>query len=136
MPRQSSVVFYCLTIMPTAAPKPCVKCQVLVYDGTTHCTKHKPLPWQFKKRTRHKRITGRKLQSERQKHFREKPFCVDCLSRGIYTYAEELDHIQSLGQEGTDTRDNKQGLCKRCHARKTAKESLVGRGYVVGQGGS
>lgn len=115
--------------MPDAPPKPCNKCRVLVYDGTERCDKHKIKPWSNKKETKHKRLVGRKLQHIRQQVFREQPFCNGfyCAGSKVKTMVEVLDHIVALSQGGTNDRENLQGLCKRCHDKKTAQESMAGR---------
>lgn len=66
------------------------------------------------------RIRGRKLQEIRQAHFRANPLCVHCAARGRTTVATQLDHIVALVNGGKDERDNRQGLCDRCHDIKTA----------------
>lgn len=71
------------------------------------------------------RIRGRELQRIREHHFREHPLCVHCIARGIVTPATELDHIVALVNGGTDTPDNRQGLCTNCHAAKTAQDLAV-----------
>lgn len=59
----------------------------------------------------------------------EHPWCVDCLSHGLYVPATEVDHIEPF-QDKDDPRrldwENLQGLCKRCHSRKTAKDRVKG----------
>ena len=53
-------------------------------------------------------------------------YCTTCHA----TQRLELDHIVPLSQGGTDTLDNAQWLCHRCHARKTGRESAAGRRYL------
>ena len=43
------------------------------------------------------------------------------------TDADVVDHIVSLGEGGTDDRQNLQRLCRRCHAQKTGRESAAGK---------
>lgn len=69
-----------------------------------------------------KRISGHTLQRIRAQHFRSNPLCVKCQSKGKLSLAEELDHIIPLHKGGTDTDDNRQGLCKECHVEKSKKE--------------
>jgi 5-methylcytosine-specific restriction protein A len=68
------------------------------------------------------RIRGRKLQEIRQRHFEQFPLCVECQKQGRITIATELDHIVALTNGGTDTDDNRQGLCTECHDAKTARD--------------
>jgi len=71
-----------------------------------------------------KRITGTTLQKIREAHFRLNPLCVMCLAKTPQrvTEATELDHIKPLHQGGTDTPDNRQGLCSDCHTEKSKTE--------------
>lgn len=72
-----------------------------------------------------KRIRGRKLEVIRKAHFAKHPMCVDCLEKGIYTLATELDHIVPLFKGGEEVESNRQGLCSDCHSKKT----VVDLGY-------
>jgi 5-methylcytosine-specific restriction protein A len=38
-----------------------------------------------------------------------------------------IDHIRPLAEGGTDARENLRRCCRRCHARKTGRESVRGR---------
>lgn len=70
------------------------------------------------------RVRGATLQKIRREHFQEHPLCVRCLAKtpSVTRAAVELDHIKSLGQGGTDTPDNRQGLCVDCHLEKSKTE--------------
>lgn len=68
------------------------------------------------------RIRGRKLQQIRATHFTLFPLCVMCEAKGKVTIATELDHIKALVNGGTDTHDNRQGLCEEHHKAKTAED--------------
>lgn len=54
------------------------------------------------------------------------PLCVHCMELGVVTAAEEVDHIEPHRGDERLFRDrsNWQGLCKPCHSRKTASETL------------
>lgn len=82
-----------------------------------------------------KRITGRRLQEIRQRHFRLKPLCVRCELAGRVRAATQLDHIVALVNGGEDTDRNRQGLCYPCHVEKTAEDMLVRRALTEGQAG-
>ncbi len=59
----------------------------------------------------------------------QKPLCVKCLSNGVITPAEEIDHILPL-RFYPDERFNSQNLqplCKPCHSEKTYQETLAKR---------
>ena len=70
------------------------------------------------------RIRGTTLQNIRREHFRRHPLCVGCLAKSPprTTVATELDHIKPLHQGGTDTPENRQGLCGECHLEKSVTE--------------
>lgn len=68
------------------------------------------------------RIRGRRLQQIRHAHFSAHPLCVLCDAQGRVSAATELDHTLALVNGGTDTDDNRQGLCQACHAGKTSRD--------------
>lgn len=76
-----------------------------------------PAHWDVPTRKR-----GRAGQQQRQRRLASHPLCENCLEHGLYKPTEEIDHIVPLSQGGTDTDDNIQGLCRDCHATKTAGE--------------
>lgn len=51
------------------------------------------------------------------------PICIFCEDRGLVVVATDADHITPI-REGGRLLDimNGQGLCRSCHARKSAKE--------------
>jgi 5-methylcytosine-specific restriction enzyme A len=57
----------------------------------------------------------------------EEPFCRLCLLDGRHVASDEVDHIVSLANGGSDERSNKQGLCRPCHEAKSAAERLEAR---------
>lgn len=69
-----------------------------------------------------KRIRGTTLQNIRKAHFEKHPLCVKCLEKTLTRLATELDHIKPLHLGGTDTPDNRQGLCSDCHLEKSKAE--------------
>lgn len=71
------------------------------------------------------RITGTRLQKIRHQHYKRNPLCVECLKKDppVIRQWEELDHIIPLHLGGTDTDDNRQGLCGECHQLKTTGEA-------------
>ncbi|MDO6722630.1 HNH endonuclease signature motif containing protein [Celeribacter halophilus] len=56
------------------------------------------------------------------------PLCADCAELGLVVAATEVDHIERHMGDLRKFLDwsNLQGLCKRCHSRKTAKEVFHG----------
>jgi 5-methylcytosine-specific restriction protein A len=49
------------------------------------------------------------------------PLCQSCMSRGITTAANEVDHID--GDSHNNAASNLQSLCKPCHSAKTVNEN-------------
>ncbi len=82
-------------------------------------------PWAKTKEV--KRMTGRRLQKERERLFREQPLCEQCLRDGRYSIATIRDHIIPLAEGGLDLGENVQALCHECHDKKTAQEAARGR---------
>lgn len=58
----------------------------------------------------------------RLRYLREFPLCASCLKLGRTRVAVELDHIVPLHKGGPDDETNVQGLCRPCHAAKSAEE--------------
>ncbi|WP_267348693.1 HNH endonuclease signature motif containing protein [Sphingomonas sp. GM_Shp_2] len=84
-------------------------------------------PWERPPRQPDRRKRGRAGQRERAQVLAEEPLCRKCLERGLEVATDEVDHIVPLSEGGTDTRDNKQGLCKPCHDAKSAAERAAAR---------
>jgi len=68
------------------------------------------------------RIRGSALQKIRREHFARDPLCVHCRAKGLTRLATELDHVVPLHKGGTDTADNRQGLCTEHHVEKSKTE--------------
>ena len=51
------------------------------------------------------------------------PLCVSCLKDDQLTEAKVVDHIVPLKKNGTNELKNLQGLCHKCHNRKTYYEN-------------
>lgn len=79
------------------------------------------------RRAKHKvieRERGRPAARARERVLkRDRYLCLHCLEAGRVTPAEEVDHITPLHLGGADSDDNKQSLCRSCHAAKTAQEA-------------
>jgi len=78
--------------------------------------------WQPDRRKR-----GRAGQRDRAQVLAEEPLCRPCLEVGLTSPSEEVDHVVPLFEGGSDDRSNKQGICRPCHKKKTAAESLRAR---------
>lgn len=74
-----------------------------------------------------KRDKSEAARRRRLLHLRANPLCVECLKLGRTTPAVELDHIVPLHKGGADDETNVQGLCRPCHAAKSATE----RGFIA-----
>lgn len=85
-------------------------------------------PWASQGAVVDKRKRGRAGMRERAQVLREEPLCRSCLERGISRASVVVDHIRPLAWGGTDTRANKQGLCKPCHDKKSAAERAEAAG--------
>ena len=84
--------------------------------------------WERPGKSAHKRKRGRAGQRDRAQVLLEEPLCRPCLAEGRTTASEEVDHIRDdLPDEQWDARENKQGICKPCHKKKTAAESAAGK---------
>ena len=68
------------------------------------------------------RIRGRTLQAIIARLLRANPLCVRCMERGRPQLAVEVDHIVALCNGGTETDDNRQGLCRDCHRQKSRED--------------
>ncbi len=66
-----------------------------------------------------KRGYGRNWQRIRGRFIKQYPLCNHC---EVPTPAQEVDHIISLRNGGTNKDENLQSLCKSCHSIKTARE--------------
>ena len=76
------------------------------------------------KGTSSERGYGSKWRALRNRYIAQHPYCVECMKKGIFTMATDVDHI--VPHRGDPSllfdENNLQSLCKSCHSRKTAKE--------------
>jgi 5-methylcytosine-specific restriction enzyme A len=111
------------------APKPCGRpgCGYLV-RGTTYCPDHSS-GWKASLRTASsKRTSTQAWKVQRAKALqRDAHMCVvrgpRCLGR-----ADQVDHVISVANGGTDDLPNLASTCKPCHDEKTQREAREGRG--------
>lgn len=85
------------------------------------------LPWAPQGAVADRRKRGRAGMRERAAVLREEPLCRLCLAKGISRASDVVDHIRPLAWGGSDTRTNKQGLCRPCHDEKSAAERAEAR---------
>jgi 5-methylcytosine-specific restriction protein A len=115
--------------MAKSAPKPCnaPRCKKLVHFSSRFCEEHQKLAYKLQDERRgnsyQRGYTG-KWAKARAQHLHAHPLCVHCFSKNLITPATELDHI--VPHKGNMSLfwdvSNWQGLCKKCHSTKTAKE--------------
>lgn len=62
--------------------------------------------------------------------FTKQPLCQCCLTRGIVTQAEHVDHVFPWAQIGRRAFENNifQSLCQSCHSHKTSMEA---KGFAI-----
>jgi 5-methylcytosine-specific restriction protein A len=120
--------------MPRRPPTPCTHPGCSAYATEAgRCEQHKRKQasnwgkWQKEKGTKHERGYGRKwIELRRYILIRDDHLCQECLRGGKHKQADQVDHIINKADGGTDSEDNLQSLCARCHARKTAREGARG----------
>lgn len=114
--------------MPKAAPKVCSKagCGAVVHDGGTRCAAHpKQHNWEpdSVRGNRHERGYGKEWEEIRAIVLsRDNYLCVPCRTKHIISKAVQVDHKIPKDQGGTDSVNNLQSICDRCHKIKTARE--------------
>ncbi|MGG1483500.1 HNH endonuclease signature motif containing protein [Peribacillus castrilensis] len=114
--------------MANKAKRPCnhVGCGELTSDS--YCAAHKKLKHrQYKQQRTDKKeqdfYSSTRWRRVRAKKMANNPLCEICLSNGLLTGADMVDHIKPIKQGGALLdMSNLQSLCNSCHRRKTAKE--------------
>jgi len=86
-------------------------------------------------RDRSPRVRGRALQARRSLYFAAHPLCVGCSAAGRVERAMELDHVVPLFKGGADEPENWQGLCVKCHERKTRDDLGIVQRQTIGADG-
>jgi 5-methylcytosine-specific restriction protein A len=110
------------SFMPTAAPKPCCQCGVLVTDGTTRCAAHKRKAWA--KPVEQQGRGGRPWRRKREAVLaRDAGLCQPSRRHGLLVPATTVDHIVPLARGGSDDDTNLQAISASVHAAKTAAEA-------------
>ena len=111
---------------------PCSKpgCKNYCVAGSNYCSEHqRPKIEQGSRNTTSewKNMYGAKWRKARENFLLqpENHYCVECMKRGCYTPATEVDHI--VPHKGDNKlfwdRKNWQALCKPCHSAKTMREN-------------
>ena len=124
--------------MPSRPPKACCRplCNLLSYDGTSYCEKHKPKQcsgWSKSNekkgiKNRHDAGYGSWWDKLRLKILvRDRYLCQVCLNLGVMKEAKQVDHIVNKAIGGNNDPSNLQSICIECHKRKTQKESILSK---------
>lgn len=120
--------------MPLRAPRPCRAhgCPELVTDRAGLCARHARSERERYEGTRGnagERGYGAAWRELRAAVLARDPICCECRVNP----STDADHIVARAAGGTDELGNLQGLCHRCHSRKTAEAD--GRWQTRGGGG-
>ena len=112
--------------MPMAPPTPCAQplCPELTY-GTQYCPDHakRERTYDLHRESSSKRGYGAKWRKLRSAFLARHLKCVGWpAGRQCWAAATEVDHIVPKALGGGNEMANLQGLCKRCHSRKTMSE--------------
>lgn len=116
--------------MPEPAKRYCAEpgCKTLI-RGAARCDTHK----RSNKRSYVTRVsdkfyrTAKWTKDQRPTQLAKEPFCVQIVADGkpCGRVANVVDHIIPRQLGGPDVPSNYQSLCKKCHDKKTAKESSI-----------
>jgi len=109
--------------MPLAPKRPCGHplCPILTDDGW--CDSHRRERWQDGRGSACSRGYDRRWRVVREQHLRANPLCVDCLTEGLVTAAQEVHHTVKVKDDPSRRldRDVLMSLCKRHHDIRTAR---------------
>ncbi len=103
--------------MPMAPPRPCTaaRCKDMATKAGK-CAAHyvKPKAWVSSEgKSAAERGYGYAWKKIRNRILvRDKHLCQPCLNGGIATQAKEVDHILKKADDGQDTDDNLQAICR------------------------
>ena len=92
--------------------------RIIKYINTETRQRRYRTPIKYKKK-QHRNVNGlhKKMVASNQQWK-----CASC--RNILEYTYEIEHINTLYQGGNNNLDNLQALCRNCHGRKTAQDTL------------
>lgn len=111
--------------MPMLPNSPCTSPRCTHYAVKRgRCDKHQPKEWNHKGKSSSERGYGKAWRRLRKIVLVADGYmCRMCKEEGVYTKADEVDHITPKSQGGTDAISNLQSICKPHHKQKTLKES-------------
>ena len=111
--------------MPSRPNTPCryPGCAALVPYGTKYCDKHRALHPE-ETRSAGRRGYGAAWNRARKRYLATHPLCVECMKKGRYIRATDVDHIKPHRGDSILFWDqnNWQSLCHSCHSKKTRNE--------------
>ena len=115
--------------MPTRPKKPCRHPGCPNLTDERYCSEHSV---DNKRASAHERGYTSKWRRLSKLYLKAHPLCVECKRHGRLTPATVVDHI--VPHRGNEqlmwSESNWQGLCKRCHDKKTGKyDSIPKYGY-------
>jgi len=113
-------------------------CDDLAEEGGNRCAVHAASIVRSKENRSESALTWRKLYKDprwkklRRQFLARNPICSDCAEFGLVVLATDVDHIERHMGDLAKAFDwkNLQGLCHRCHSRKTAREVFHGQDEV------
>lgn len=110
--------------MPRSSATPCNKpgCGALTY--TRFCSEHKQVEHRRSSNARGYDSAWRRLSNR----YREaNPLCEPCKAKGEFVPVALVDHVipVHVAPERVHDMDNLQGMCRPCHAEKTAADDLT-----------
>lgn len=119
-------------MMPNRPLTPCSYPGCINLVKTGRCAEHKQDDRVYRDPKRDYLYNTRAWKQLRERQLAQQPWCVDCLSLGIYTPATDVDHVDAHRGDRAKFFDinNLQSLCHSCHSRKTATE-VFGKGRGV-----
>jgi 5-methylcytosine-specific restriction enzyme A len=84
-----------------------------------------PKQQQFDRKVKNPLYHTRRWRNLRALMLKENPLCVLCEAKGVISVAKVVDHMVRY-QPGDDffNKDNLQGLCAKCHNRKSGNEGV------------
>jgi 5-methylcytosine-specific restriction enzyme A len=107
--------------------RPCKHLGCPKLTAATMCDEHakavpKPKAWSSTTTSAHDRGYGARWRELRRVVLSRDPSCMLCQAQP----STQVDHLVAKAHGGTDDMTNLRGVCKPCHARKTAQDSASG----------
>ena len=96
-------------------------CPELIEIGEKYCDKHKALHADEFRPSAGKRGYDSRWNRFRKDYLNAHPLCVECMKKGRYVKATDVDHIKAVRDypELKYELSNLQALCHSCHSQKT-----------------